>query len=285
MAVGADTAAAPAQAVPVSSRGLRTYSTRARALIFVVTGIGLLALWEIVARAFLPDYVARPTGIIPAIPRVVFGTSTSSSAINLGQTSSFWSDVVASCGSIVIGMAIGTVAGAILGLAMGRVAQVRWFLTIYVRGLYAMPLIALVPLITLWVGYGSTARLAVVVVATILPVTVTTADGSRATSRDYLDVGRVFGARTHQVWLGIALPAAVPHIMAGVQISMARAVTNVVAVEVLATVSGLGLSTYSNSSSFHENEAFVYVLALAAFAIGARRLIFVARRRLAPWYD
>lgn len=285
MAVVADTAAAPAPAIPVSSRGLRTYSARTRALIFVVTGIGLLALWELVARAFLPDYVARPTGIVPAIPRVLFGSSTASSAIDLGQTQSFWSDVLASCGAIVVGMVIGTVAGAILGLAMGRIERVRWFLTVYVRGLYAMPLIALVPLVTLWLGYGSAARLAVVVVATILPVTVTTADGSRATSQDYLDVGRIFGARGPQVWLGIALPAAIPHIMAGVQISMARAVTNVVAVEVLATVPGLGLSTYSNSSSFHENEAFVYVLALAAFAIGARRLIFLGRRRLAPWYD
>lgn len=250
-------------------------------LLFVITGIALLALWEVLARAYLPSFVARPTGIIPAIPRVVFK---SGGGEGLVANPTFASDLWATCGAIIEGMAIGTAIGAVLGLLMGRVRRVRWFFTLYVRGLYAMPLVALVPLITLWLGYGSTARLAVVLVATVLPVTVTTADGSQATSSEYIDVGRVFGAKPYQEWIGIALPSALPYIMAGVQISMARAVTNVVAVEVLATVPGLGLSTYSQSSSFHENDAFVYVLALAAFAVGARWLILTARRRLAPWY-
>lgn len=251
-------------------------------LLTIATGLAFLGLWEGLARTILPSYVARPSGFIPAIPRVVFSAGSSQ---GLASTPSFGSDLLATSLAIVEGMALGTVVGALLGLAMGRVPQVRWFFTLYVRGLYSMPLIALVPLITLWLGYGSTARLAVVFVATVLPVTVTTTDGSQATASAYLDVGRVFGARFHQVWFGIALPAALPHIMAGVQIAMARAITNVVAVEVLATVPGLGLSTFALSSAFHENEAFVYVIALAAFAVGGRRLILAGRRRLAPWYQ
>ncbi|MGH9102258.1 MAG: ABC transporter permease [Acidimicrobiales bacterium] len=262
-------------------RPKRRYVPSLRVVLFVVTGLCLLGIWELVARTLLPAYVARPSGVFPAIPTVIFAKTATN---GLSTTGSFWSDVLATCGAVVEGMAIGTAVGAVLGLAMGRVPQVRWFFTVYVRGLYAMPLIALVPLITLWLGYGSLARLAVVFVAAVLPVTVTTADGARDTSSNYLDVGKVFGAKTHQVWFGIALPAAVPHIMAGVQISIARAVTNAVAVEVLASVQGLGLATYSESQSFHEDEAFVYVITLALFAVVARAVILYGRKRLAPWY-
>ena len=104
------------------------------------------------------------------------------------------------------GVAIGTVAGILIGVAMGRVREVNWFLSTYIRALYALPLIALVPLVIIWVGYQPAARLIIVVISAFLPVAVTTADGTRAISKEYLDVGKIFGASTHNVWFGIALP-------------------------------------------------------------------------------
>jgi ABC-type nitrate/sulfonate/bicarbonate transport system permease component len=246
-----------------------------------IAGIGLLLLWELVARVALPDYVGRPSGIIGAIPLVVVKGLPDQ---GLSSAPSFGSDLWATYAAIIEGTLLGTFVGAILGLAMGRVPQVRWFFGIYVQGLYAMPLIALVPLLTLWLGYGSMTRLVVVFVAVVLPVTVTTSDGTRATPTELLDVGKVFGARTRHIWFGISLPAAVPHIMAGMQLGISRAVTNSVAVEVLANVAGLGLSTFALSASFKENEAFVYVIALAIFAIALRSLIFKLRSKVAPWY-
>ena len=121
-------------------------------------------------------------------------------------TAAFWHDVAVSLSSIVEGVAIGSVAGILVGVAMGRVREVDWFLSTYIRALYALPLIALVPIVILWVGYQPAARLIIVVISAFLPVAVTTADGTRAISKDYLDVGKMFGARTHNVWFGIALP-------------------------------------------------------------------------------
>ncbi|HEV2357441.1 MAG TPA: ABC transporter permease subunit [bacterium] len=96
-------------------------------------------------------------------------------------------------------------------------------------------------------------------------------------------MGRVFGAKPYQVWFGIALPSTLPYLMAGVQIGLARAITNAVAVEMLASVSGLGLTAFGFAQSFHQNAAFVYVLALALFAIGTRALVIAARRGFAAW--
>lgn len=237
-----------------------------------VAGAFLLAVWEIYVRTQLPSFVATPSGIVMAIPATLAAPS-------------FWSDAVESLGSIVKGVAIGTVAGILVGVAMGRVREVDWFLSTYIRALYALPLIALVPLVILWVGYQPEARLTIVVISAFLPVAVTTADGTRAIPKDYLDVGQMFGAKTHHIWFGIALPTALPHIVAGIELGFARGITNAIAVEVLASVRGMGMSVFEKSGQLNENASLVYVLALAIFAVAIRTLMIRSRQWLAPWYS
>jgi NitT/TauT family transport system permease protein len=236
-----------------------------------VSGVALLAIWEIYVRIELPDFVATPSGIVMAIASTI-------------ASASFWSAAVASIGSIVEGVAIGTVAGILIGVAMGRVPELNWFLSAYIRALYALPLIALVPLVIIWVGYQPAARLIIVALSAFLPVAVTTADGTRAISKEYLDVGRIFGAKMHHVWFGIALPTALPHIVAGIELGFARGITNAIAVEVLASIEGMGMSVFEKSAQLNENASLVYVLALAIFATGIRALMIRTRQRLAPWY-
>lgn len=252
-----------------------------RPLRATLTGIALLVIWQLVARYELPSYVGRPIGIIGSIPVVVVKGLPPQ---GLETPPSFGATLWMTYGAIIEGTLAGTFAGTVLGLLMGRIPQVRWFFTIYVRGLYAMPLIALVPIVTLWLGYNWKTRLVIVFVAVILPVTVTTSDGTRATPSELIDVGRLFGARPWNIWFGISLRSAIPHIMTGLQLGISRAVTNCVAVEVLANVAGLGLSTFALSAEFKENDAYVYVIALTLFAVLARSLIFRLRRIVAPWY-
>ncbi|MGH7860988.1 MAG: ABC transporter permease [Candidatus Dormibacteraceae bacterium] len=237
----------------------------------VFTGIILLLLWEVGVRSKLPAYVARPSTIAAAIPSVVV-------------TGSFWSDMLSTCGAIVEGVAIGSVAGAVLGLLMGRVREVGWFFTPYIRGLYSLPLIALIPVLVLVVGYNDKTRMVVIILSAFLPVAMTTADGARAVSKSFLDVGRTFGAKPYQVWFGIAFPASLPHILAGIDIALGRAFTSAVAVEVLASVPGLGYTLYADAQSLHDDVSFVYVVALAAFAILVRTGVRSMSGRLAPWY-
>jgi ABC-type nitrate/sulfonate/bicarbonate transport system permease component len=238
----------------------------------VVAGVILLAIWELYVRTQLPDFVATPIGIVMAIPATV-------------ASPAFWSDAMVSLGAIVQGVAIGTVAGILIGVAMGRVRELDWFLSTYIRALYALPLIALVPIVILWVGYQPAARLIIVAISAFLPVAVTTADGTRAIPREYLDVGQMFGAKAHHVWFGIALPTALPHIVAGIELGFARGITNAIAVEVLASVQGMGMSVFEKSGQLNENASLVYVLALAIFAVGIRTLMIRSRQRLAPWYN
>jgi NitT/TauT family transport system permease protein len=86
------------------------------------------------------------------------------------------------------------------------------------------------------------------------------------------------------VWFGIALPASLPFIITGIELGFARGITNAIAVEVLASVPGMGMSVFTKSNELNENASLVYVLCLAIFAVGIRSLMIWSRRQLAPWY-
>jgi ABC-type nitrate/sulfonate/bicarbonate transport system permease component len=260
-----------AQSAPARANWRRPRWAARERLAPVVAGLAILVIWEIWVRATLPDFVARPSGIILEIPSTV-------------SSLEFWNDVAATLGSILEGVFIGSAGGVLIGVAMGRVREINWFLSTYIRALYALPLVALVPIVILWVGYQPAARLIIVVISVFLPVAVTTADGTRAINKDYLDVGRMFGARTHHVWFGIALPSALPFIVAGIELGFARGITNAIAVEVLASVRGMGMSVFTKSNELNENASLVYVVCLAIFAVSVRAGMIRFRHWLAPWY-
>ncbi|WP_158228364.1 ABC transporter permease [Pseudonocardia sp. MH-G8] len=240
-------------------------------LLRAVTGILLLVLWEVAARLLGEEFIARPTAVAAALPEV-FATET------------FWEDAGDTIGSVVYGVMIGAVAGLLLGLAMGRIKLVRWFFTTYVSALYTLPMVAVVPLMTIWFGYTSDTRLIAVALSAFLPIVVTTADGSRAIPKEYLDVAHTFGAKMHNIWFGIALRNAIPYLVAGLQLAIARALVTAVAVEFLAGVPGLGYSILQQTRSFQQNEAFVGVILLTLFVVAARALLTLTRRRFLPWY-
>ena len=242
-----------------------------RRLAPIVAGLLFLIAWELYVRAALPDFVARPTGILAAIPVTLTDPD-------------YWKAVFLTVASILEGVAIGSALGVLVGVSMGRIRALGWFLSVYIRALYSLPLIALVPLIILLVGYQPAARLIVVAISAFLPVAVTTADGTRAIPKEYLEVGRMFGARARNVWFGIALPSAMPHIVTGIELGLARGITNAIAVELLASIPGMGTALFEQSAELNEDASFVYVLTLAVFAVTVRMLMTRARRQLAPWY-
>jgi ABC-type nitrate/sulfonate/bicarbonate transport system permease component len=236
-----------------------------------IAGLLLLALWELAARILGTTFVARPTGVVEVAPEVF-------------STEKFWVDAWETIGAVIGGVLIGAVAGMILGLAMGRIRLVRWFFTTYVSGLYTLPMVAVVPLMTIWLGYTPETRLVAVALSAFLPIVVTTADGSRSIPKEYLDVARTFRAKTHNIWFGIALRNAIPYLIAGLQLAIARALVTAVAVEFLAGVPGLGYSILQQTRSFQQNQAFVGVILLTAFVVGTRAVLTLARRRFLPWY-
>jgi NitT/TauT family transport system permease protein len=87
------------------------------------------------------------------------------------------------------------VTGVIVGIAMGRVKVFDRLLNLYVNGLYAMPMVAVLPLLATWFGYESNARLATIIFAAFFSIVINARDGARSVPPDYLEVAKSYRAK------------------------------------------------------------------------------------------
>jgi ABC-type nitrate/sulfonate/bicarbonate transport system permease component len=237
----------------------------------IAAGLVILALWESVVRAFAPDFVATPSGVIAAIPHVV-----TSASFLLAMGSTLW--------SVAEGLGIAVVLGTVIGLVMGRSQIGERMLRHYVNACNAMPMIVVLPLFSLWFGYSNAARLATVVFAAIFSIIVSVSDGAKALPLEYLEVGRSFRSRGMRMLFEIVLPSATPYFLAGLRLAAGRALIGAVVAEFFTAINGLGYFILFNSRTFHHNEAFVAVIFLAGFGVGFDALVNASTRRFLPWY-
>ena len=237
----------------------------------LAAGAVLLALWEIGVRVWAPAYVARPSGVASVLPEVI-------------ASGAFLSAAGATLGSVIEGLAIALMLGIAVGIAMGRSFVVDRLIRYYVFALFAMPMVAILPLITLWLGYTDGARLATTVFAAFFSIVLNAADGARAVPQEYLEVGRSFRAPRWRVILDIVLPASMPYLLAGIRLAAARALIGAVVAEFFISVNGLGFFILFNSRSFRHNQAIVAVLVLAGCGVGFEALVNGVTRHYFPWY-
>jgi ABC-type nitrate/sulfonate/bicarbonate transport system permease component len=256
------------------STGSGTFALR------LATGFVLLLIWEGLVRWLAPSYVARPTGVIDAIPRVVRNESTPLTALAGG----FWPSVETTLLAVLEGLAIGVVFGVIVGLAMGRLRDVDSGLRIYVNAFFALPTIAVLPLMTLWFGYSATARLAIIIFGAFMPVCLNVYDGVRRLPTEFIEVSKTFHARWWNVWFGIALPASMPYLLAGLRLALGRALVAAVVAEYLLALKGLGFYILVTSRAFDQNASVVGVLVLMIMAVSLNSIVDVATRQFLPWF-
>lgn len=237
----------------------------------LLTGLGILLAWEVVVRSFAPAYVAKPTTVIAAIPRTIVDPSFLTAT---GQT----------LAAVAEGLAIALVVGTAIGLLMGRSIGFERAIRHYINGFYAMPMIIVLPLFSLWFGYSGAARIATIIFAAIFSIIINAADGARSVPREYLEVARSFRSQRLPMLIEIVLPSSVPYLLAGIRLAAGRALIGAVVAEFFLSVGGLGYFILYNSRTYHHDVAFVGVLLLAGFGVGFELLVNWATRRYLPWY-
>lgn len=259
---------APAPAAVAAPRNERLYDTYLPRL---VTGAAILLVWEFVVRALAPAYVAKPSTVAMAIPRVIVDP------VFLRATGM-------TLAAVAEGLVVALVFGTVIGMLMGRSPAIERAIRHYVNGFYAIPMIVVLPLFSLWFGYSSGTRIATILFAAIFSIIINVADGARSVPREYLEVARSFRSSRLSVLTGIVLPASTPYLLAGFRLAAGRALIGAVVAEFFLSIGGLGYYILYNSRSYHHAEAFVGVLLLAAFGVGFEVLVGWSTARFMPWY-
>ena len=255
---------------PPHRAGWRTWARR-DATARIVAGAAILLLWEAAVRIWAPAFVARPSGIAAVFPTVL---------TDIG----LWQAAGATLGAVLQGLAIAVVLGTAIGLAIGRIPLVDRFLQIYVSGLFAMPMVAILPLLTLFFGYTGDARLATVVFAAVFAIIINVSDGAKAVPPEYIEVSRSFRGSAWSRLFDVVLPSSVPYLLAGLKLAAGRALIGAVIAEFYASIPGIGFYILYNTRTFKHNEAFVAVAILATVGVLLELLLSRGTRKLLPWY-
>src|SRR6516165_2861802 len=199
------------------------------------------------------------------------------------RTGKLWTALLDSLRPFLLGYGLAIVVGIPIGLVIGRFRAVEAAIGIYITAGYAMPLVALVPLLVLWLGLGFAVKVAVVFLMSVFPICINTWLGVTAVPKTLIEVGKSFVAPDAVILRRIILPATLPYIMAGIRLAVGRAVVAMVIAEFFTSISGLGAVIITSANNFDTATMFVPIVILMVMAIGLNYLIGAVERWVAPW--
>lgn len=244
-----------------------------RAVPPVVVLLLLIAGWEAwVAWRSVPDYV------LPAPSQIATTAWTTRGDVPGRAWATTW--------IALIGLAIGTVAGAALAIGASQVRLVRSLVLPVVAATQTVPLVVLAPLLVAWFGYSQAPKVLLVVLIVVFPVVIATVQGLDGADRDHVDLVRAMGASRGDELRLVRLPAALPSFFAGLRVAAVYAVGGAVIAEYLgggAADQGLGKTILRESKQYRIDVVFVTVVVVALLSALLYAAVGIVGRRTTPW--
>ena len=196
-------------------------------LLYLISPIGLLLVWELLIRAGFGDrrFIPPPSDIA-----VRFWQLTLNGELAMHTAATLW--------RVLAGFVIGAVPAVAIGLLMAMFRPVRIFFDPLVAALMPIPKVALMPLLLLAFGFGDASKIALVATAVFFPVVVNTYAGAANIERIYWDVAKNYGASTYVMFTRVVFFGALPLIFAGLRIALAVSFVVLVAAEFVASKTG-----------------------------------------------
>jgi NitT/TauT family transport system permease protein len=238
----------------------------------VVSLAVVLGVWEVFGRQVNPVLFAPPSAVFAA-------------AVQLIGSGELWRYLSQSLIVLTYGFIAATVLGIGAGLIMARYWAIDVALETYITALYSIPMVAVVPVLVLWIGFDTVAKSVVIFLFTFFPIVINTYQGVKNVDPRLLEVGRAFRANEAQLWTNIVLPAALPFIIAGLRLAIGRGLIAMVFADIYTAISGIGYLVVRYASIYQIDKMFVPVVTLGVLGVTLTGVLRFAERRLAPWMN
>ncbi|HEY1365350.1 MAG TPA: ABC transporter permease [Xanthobacteraceae bacterium] len=258
----------------MSRRGIRKLAGRAEKALPALTVAVFLLAWELAVRwrGIAPIFLPAPSSIAIYTWRML---ADGTMEYHLGVTLL----------RILAGFLVAAVTGIALGLLMGASRLVSRILDIWIAALYPLPKISLIPLLIIWLGTGEAYRIVISAITAFFPIVISTYSGIRQVDRGLILAARDLGASPRQVQLKIVIPAAMPGILAGLQLGMGVTIILIVAAEMIggSSQSGMGYLLISSGQVMETEKVFASLVVLAVMGAVIMKAQQWLDRRIAPW--
>jgi NitT/TauT family transport system permease protein len=238
----------------------------------VIGVVGFFLAWELSTRLEIlnPFYFPPFTKII-------------AKGYELFATGTIWEHMWFSLTNFAIGFLVSVALGVVIGVPMGWYKNVSKTFDPLLSGVYATPLIALLPLIIMMFGLGAISKIIMTVLAAVFPILINTMVGIANTDHRLIIMARAFGAKDSTIFLKVSMPGSLPYIVAGMRVALGRALVYIVVAEQYGAATGLGYLSSVAAQRFQMAAMFVPIVLIAGLGAALNELLKIMERRLEKW--
>ncbi len=251
----------------------RTPRSRTRIpLLGWIVPLALLGVWQWASTngSFSASQLPTPASVVAALEELL-------------ERGTFWTHVSITAQRVLLGFSIGAGVGLLVGSLVGLSATASRLLSPTIRAFRAVPSLAWVPLLVLWMGIYEGPKITLVAIGAFFPVVTTVAAGFEHADRKLVEVGRAYGLRGPSLVTGVLLPAASPTIFAGLRLGLAQAWLFVVAAELIASSKGLGFLLIDSQNTSRTDIMVLAIIVLAIAGTTTDLVLATLERRLLRW--
>lgn len=215
-----------------------------------------LAIWQIGVT------LANVSEILVPKPASVW-----SEFVEVWEKDLLWPAVTSSLKALSIGLALALSTGVVFGLIIGSLRWLDLFMSPYLWGFFATPRIAMAPLVILWLGFGTSAKILLVFLSALLPVLLQVKEGVQTVDESLVRAARSFGARRRDLFLKVVVPFTMPFIATALRQGVSRGFVGLLIIEMTVGSGGIGTQVMRAMRTFNSARMFAFIAVLVVTAL------------------
>jgi len=231
----------------------------------------LLSLWELASWHW-----QIPIWLLPAPSQIVLAAAASQTIM--------WPHIWQTLLETWLGLALALFAGVALAVIIDMSAVLRRAIYPLLVVSQTVPIIAIAPLLVIWLGYGILPKILVVALVCFFPIVISTADGLKSTDPDLIALLRTMGATRGQIFVKVRGPGALPAFFSGLKIAITYSVVGALIGEWVGASRGLGVFMLRASNSFRTDWVFAAIGVVSLLSIALFMAVSIVERLALPWY-
>ena len=186
---------------------------------------------------------------------------------------------------VVLGFALGFVVSIPVAFLLGWYEGFRVIVEPWIQFLRTIPPIALIPIVIVMFGIGTSAKVAIIFFAVFLTMVITIYQGVRNVDNTLIKAARVFDATDAQLFFSVIVPASVPFILTGVRLGLATALTTLVAAELTGAATGLGTMIQQAGMYFQMDVVLLGIIIIGIIGFIFDKIVLFLERKLTSWQE
>lgn len=230
------------------------------------------AVWEFISRLKLIDplFISSPSKVFLA-------------GLELIRSGEIFPHLFISMEALLSGLFLAVIFGVIAGLLVGSNKFLYKIFSPYIYTLNSLPIVAVIPLIIIWLGIGMYAKIAIVFIMALKPILINVTDGVKNVDAKLIGMAKSFGADGFSVLRTVTFFSILPFSLSGLRISVGRGITGLVVGEAFGYGKGLGFLVSFYGANFQTSRLIFVIILLLVISMSLIGLVKFTEKKVIRW--